>query len=296
MQVTKALRLFQTALVSKMSSSSSSNSMAQKWSETANSYFKYFEPSSLVAGRFMFNVMKMQFQSEPLKILEAGCGAGGAAKELLTNLNGLSLDHLYVTDIAHGMLEKAKEKLDGMDKVTIEKSDFTKFHYGDSSMDRYYANMCLHYAPDPDAVLKEAHRVLKPGGIAGFTVWGDASKSPLMTIVPDVLHDFGLDPKDPSKRSSFHLGNDDTALRQKVLDLGFSKCTLIHYPGAMECFEPASYVELIIDGAASTKKQIESFSEEDQKRVRQEVHDRSKAILDQGLPMQLDILILIAQK
>lgn len=117
-----------------------------------------------------------------------------------------------------------------------------------------------------------------------------------MTIVPDVLDELGLVPKDPSKRSSFHMGEDDEALRDLFLRFGFSKCTIMHYPGVTECFDPASYVECIIDGAASTKKQVESFSKENQQQVRSEVFQRAKAILDQGRPIMLDVVVVVAQK
>jgi ubiquinone/menaquinone biosynthesis C-methylase UbiE len=270
-------------------------SEAQKWSKTVSSYVKYFEPSGLVVGRYMISMMKLQFQDTPPKVLEAGCGAGGLAKELL-NLNGLSLDELHISDISDGMLEKTREKLSGYDKVKIEQQDFTKFNVKDVTFDRYLANICLHYAEDPDVVIREASRILKPNGICGFTVWGKSSLSPLMTIVPDVLDDFGLAKKDLSKRSSFHLGEDDEALRQKFLTQGFNKACVVHIPAAMEWFSEAGYEELIIDGAASTKKQVEEFSETDQKRVRSEVRARAKKILDAGQPMVMDIAIVVAQK
>lgn len=279
----------------KMAASKTAAKMAKKWTQTASSYVRYFEPTTLVVGRFMLNCMRMQFQEHPLRVIEAGAGAGGLAKELC-GLSGLSLEHLTVTDIADGMLEMAREKLQGLDKVTVEKADFNKFQYEDATFDRYYSNMCLHYADSPDPVIQEACRILKPGGICCFSVWGRSKDSALMTIVPDVLDELHLDPKDPNKRTSFHLGEDDEALRKKFLDRGFSRCTVIHYPGVIECFDPALYVECIIDGAASTKQQVESFSEEDQKRVRDEVFQRAKKILDQGKPMMLDMGIVVAQK
>jgi predicted kinase len=64
----------------------------------------------------------------------------------------------------------------------------------------------------------------------------------------------------------------------------------------MECFSEAGYEELIIDGAASTKKQVEEFSETDQKQVRSEVRARAKKILDAGQPVVMDIAIVVAQK
>jgi len=251
-----------------MAASRTAAETATKWTETASSYVRYFEPTTLVVGRFMLNCMHMQFQEQPLKVIEAGAGAGGLAKELLVNLcsNGLTLEHLTVSDISDGMLEMAREKLQGLDNVNVEKADFNKFPYDDAAFDRYYSNMCLHYADSADIVIREACRILAPGGVCGFSIWGRAQDSALMTIVPDVLDDLGLDPKDPNKRTSFHLGEDDGALRKKFLDLGFRRCCVIHYPGVIECFDPALYVECIIDGAASTKKQIESFSVEDQEK------------------------------
>ena len=279
---------------------------AKKWSFAANSYVKYFQPSGTVIGRYLLNCMKLQYHhdDEGLKVLEAGCGTGALAKDMLRSLEGLSISELVVTDVADGMLEKAKTNLKeyiedstNTTKVTVEKADFTDFHaYTNDTFDRYYANLCLCYAPDPDIVMKEACRVLKSKGIAGFTAWGSSKTSPLMTIVPDVLHDMNLVLKDPNKRSSFHLGEDDDALRKRFLQSGFTSCTVFHIPAAMECLDASNYVELIIDGAASTKEQIESFSEEDQKKVRQEVYNRAKAFLDQGKPMSLDILIAVAQK
>src|SRR6185369_6290517 len=37
-------------------------------------------------------------------------------------------------------------------------------------------NFVLHHVGQPDEALREAFRVLRTGGRAGFTVWADASK------------------------------------------------------------------------------------------------------------------------
>lgn len=288
-----------------MSSSSNTDEANKKWTETVSSYLRYWEPMTLVAGRFLLNGLKLQFQSTSLQVIEAGAGTGGVAKELPTNLTGLSLESLYVTDIADGMLSKAEETLLSSEtskdtpNVIVEKGDFSNFHYPDSSFDRYYANMCLNYASDPNVVIQESYRILKPnGGIAGFTLWGHPKDSPCMTIVPDVLDELDLvTKKDHAKeRTSFHLGQDDVALRQRFLQAGFTKVTLVHYPGVIETLSPADYVECIIDGAASTKARVDSFSKSVQVQIRDQVYQKAKAILDQGNPVMLDIIMIWAQK
>jgi ubiquinone/menaquinone biosynthesis C-methylase UbiE len=280
-----------------MTTLTKSKEMADKWSKTSeDSYVRYFEPTTLVVGRFLVNCCKLQFQDKPLKILEAGCGTGHLAREVL-QLYGLSCSELVIGDIAPAMLDKAQETFCDCDRqLTIEKADFTQFTYLDESFDRYYSNLCLCYASDPDAVIAESARILKPGGVAGFTVWGRKKGSNCMTIVPDVLHDFGLRKEDPTKRSSFHMGENDEALRQRFLSRGFVKCNVVHFPAVIESMDPALFVEAIIDGAASTKKEVESFSKDYQKRVREEVFKRGAKILSEGRTLALDIAVVVCQK
>jgi hypothetical protein len=75
-----------------------------------------------------------------------------------------------------------------------------------------------------------------------------------MTIVPDVLHDFGLRKEDPIRRSSFHMGENDEALCQRFLSRGFVKCNVVHFPAVIESMDSALFIEAVLDGAVSTKR------------------------------------------
>ena len=307
----------------------------QKWSRAANSYVRYFEPMTVVAGRFLLSLLKLRFKHQEneapyLKVLEAGCGAGGLAKELLldasSSSSSLSISELVLTDLSEGMLDRTRVILNdvvvdekrngdsnsGIQRVRVEQADFTAFDqqkFPDGYFDRYYSNLCLHYAENPDNVICEASRVLKcgdgrgeNGGIAGFTVWGRREKSPVMTIVPNILKDFRKkeepNQKQEVKRSSFHMGEDDEALRQRFLRDGlFSKCTIVHYPAVLESLDANDYVEAILDGAPSTKKELEEdYSEEDQVKIRRIVQEKALEILNKGEPLILDMAMIVAQK
>ena len=102
--------------------------------------------------------------------------------------------------------------------------------------------------------------------------------------------------KDPNERTGFWLGQDDASLRQKFVANGFTKVLIMHVPVALECLDPNYFVQVIIDGAASTKKQIEGFSPANQELVRREVAERAKALLDQGIPIAIDTIVIVAQK
>ena len=61
-------------------------------------------------------------------------------------------------------------------------------------------------------MLSESLRVLKPGGRAGFTVWGRKENSNMFTTIPMVLRKHGFEL--PQERSNFHLGD-----REKLISL-----------------------------------------------------------------------------
>ena len=296
----------------------------QKWSKAANSYVRYFEPMTVVAGRYLLGLIKLKFQAQPLKVLEAGCGAGGLAKELLMEItspsSSTSISELVLTDLSEGMLDRTRAMLEELathtskrssPKIRMEQADFTAFDsekFQDGYFDRYYSNLCLHYAENADLVIEEASRVLKAsdengenGGIAGFTVWGRKQNSPVMTIVPKILEGFNKTKtvdQPTKKRSSFHMGEDDEGLRQRFLRDGlFSKCTVLHYPAVLESLNANDYVEAILDGAPSTKKELEEdYSEEDQKKIRQLVYEEALETLSRGEPLVLDMAMVVAQK
>lgn len=48
--------------------------------------------------------------------------------------------------------------------------------FGDEEFDAVVGNFVLHHSGDPNKVLREAFRVLRPEGRTGFTVWADLSK------------------------------------------------------------------------------------------------------------------------
>eukprot|EP00536_Pseudo-nitzschia_multiseries_P001429 jgi/Psemu1/283006/fgenesh1_pg.18_\ len=300
----------------------------QKWSRAADSYARYFEPMTVTAGRSLLGMLKLRFQeaTAPLSVLEAGCGAGGLARELLLDASApnssLSVSELVLTDLSEGMLERARAAIGPSIEVadtpkvtvTIEAADFSDLSslYPPERFDRYYSNLCLHYARDPDAVIAEAARVLRPGGIAGFTVWGKRSASPVMTIVPDILERFAAKRLDNdnnnnnnnNKRSSFHMGEDDDALRRRFVGddadddhRHFARCTVVHYPAVLESLDADDYVRAILDGAPSTKKELEEcYNPADQRRIREMVRDRAEELLAGGEPLVLDLAVVVAQK
>jgi len=55
------------------------------------------------------------------------------------------------------------------------------------SIDSLVASLSLHIVPDPDLMLRQCFEVLKPGGKASFSVWGEKSDRNYFEIMDEVL-------------------------------------------------------------------------------------------------------------
>ncbi|MFP4144223.1 MAG: class I SAM-dependent methyltransferase [Phycisphaeraceae bacterium] len=71
-------------------------------------------------------------------------------------------------DAARSMLDIAREKIAraGYElRITLEIADAKRLPYADASFDGVLSNTILHHLADPAAMLREAVRVLRPGGL-----------------------------------------------------------------------------------------------------------------------------------
>ena len=91
--------------------------------------------------------------------LDLGCGTGEMLKLILQQDVG---KELYGIDLSEKMLHVAKSKLPEQVKVLLGDSEALPFP--DNTFDVVYCNDSFHHYPAPTNVLREVHRVLKPGG------------------------------------------------------------------------------------------------------------------------------------
>lgn len=73
-------------------------------------------------------------------------------------------------DISERILEVARHNLDelAIDNVDLREGDITALPLADNSVDAAFANMVLHHAEDPAAMLTEMARVVRPGGVVAI--------------------------------------------------------------------------------------------------------------------------------
>ena len=90
---------------------------------------------------------------------DLGCGTGQVAAALAPFVAGV-----VAIDRSGDMLQAARRRLRDFANVEVRRGDLEALPLEDASLDAATLLLVLHHVPDPAAVIREAARVLRPGG------------------------------------------------------------------------------------------------------------------------------------
>ena len=108
----------------------------------------------------------MVFKPHP-KVLDLACGTGLSTFQLIDWLDGVG--EFHGLDFSSEMIRKAEENAAELGySVDFLVGDAEKLDYPDDSFDAVISNMSFQMFPDKLKALKEAFRVLRPGGMIGL--------------------------------------------------------------------------------------------------------------------------------
>lgn len=103
---------------------------------------------------------------EEMTVADVGTGTGFVAAGIAPRV-----EKVIGIDNSPAMLEMARENLRslGIENVELSTGDITALPLEDSSVDAAFANMVLHHAKNPAAMLREMARIVRPGGTVAIT-------------------------------------------------------------------------------------------------------------------------------
>jgi len=162
------------------------------WTERSAGWEKWAEPRADMAEKMNLPLLDLAQIGPGQRVLDLASGIGEPAftAARLVGPDG----HVTLTDLTPAMLEGARRRARqrGIENVGFEIADAEALPFADDSFDRVTCRFGLMFVPDPLRALKEAHRVLKPGGRAGYMVWGPLEDNTLFRIsrlVADAVFD-----------------------------------------------------------------------------------------------------------
>lgn len=155
----------------------------------------YFEACTVPENRYLLSQMG---DLEGKTILELGCGSGEASVYFAKK--GA---HCTATDISGGMLEVVKRLAKRHNvQVATKKSASFPLDFPDDHFDFVYAANVLHHV-DLEPSLKEAHRVLKPGG--QLISWDPIDHNPIINVYRKMAGEVRTEDEHPIKMSEIKI-------------------------------------------------------------------------------------------
>lgn len=169
---------------------------------------------------------------------------------------------VIATDIAADMLAglDRRARAAGITNLELRELDMHDLRgIADASVDAVTLAFALMFSPDPAKVLREVHRVLKPGSHFALCVWDEPAKNPFFTtMLGAVGQALQLPAPPPGAPGPFALSAAGH-LEQLLRDAGFSSIAAAAKPFAFEFESLDQYWEIMTALAAPLKRAAESL-------------------------------------
>ncbi|MBV1917345.1 MAG: metalloregulator ArsR/SmtB family transcription factor [Sphingomonadaceae bacterium] len=144
-------------------------------------------------------------------LLDVGTGTGRMAE-----LFAARVTHVTAFDKSQEMLQIARARLQHFpaDHVDLVQGDFTALPFEDETYDTVLFHQVMHYAQEPEAVLAEASRVTREGGIIAIVDFSAHDREELRSV-----------------HAHARLGFSDEQILALLSDAGFASAPAIALPG-----------------------------------------------------------------
>jgi ubiquinone/menaquinone biosynthesis C-methylase UbiE len=150
------------------------------WERAAGPYHKGFSRITPLTAQALVREAGI---AEGQRVLDVASGPGyAAAAAALRGARVLGID------LAEAAVALAKAEHPGLE---VRLGDAEALELPDSSFDAVLMNYALMHLADPDKALREAHRVLKPGGRLAFSAWASDGGAVAFTLIRVAVEQHG---------------------------------------------------------------------------------------------------------
>jgi len=188
-------------------------------------------------------------------------------------------------DFSAAMLAEARRHSPAVD---FREGDAEALLFPDASFDAVVMSFGLLHLGRPDQALAEAHRVLRPGGRLGFTVWAKPEEAVAFGIVLRAVQRHGrLDVPLPPGPSFFRF-SDPEECRRVLLELGFRSPEVVVVPQVWRLGSLDTLFDIMRGSTVRTAGLLRAQTPEAQDAIRVEIRESLRAYQRDGtveLPM-----------
>lgn len=184
-----------------------------------------------------------------MKVLDCGCGPGSVTLGLAAVV---APGEVIGTDLEDSQLELGSNAADqrGLTNVRFETATIYELPFEDESFDAIFISAVLGNLGDPLRGLREAHRVLKPGGVIGvkeFDHGGDLLFPPDPDLIKGVELYFRL------RRHNGHDPESGRKVLGRLQQIGFRNAAMTasyeNYPGPQVLSQVGAVTAMLVNEA-----------------------------------------------
>ncbi len=185
------------------------------------------------------------------RVLEIAAGTGAVTRELARALPATT--HIVATDLNQSMLDQAAAA--GTSRpVEFRAADAMKLPFDDASFDAVVCQFGVMFFPDRPAAMREARRVMRPGGALVFNAWDRIEANEFALAVTDALA--AVFPDDPPRfmARTPHGYHDKAVIAGDVAKAGFASCADRHRRSAKPRRFRAHRRDRVLPGHAAAQR------------------------------------------
>lgn len=169
--------------------------------EAAAGYEEFFVPA--IFGQWPPRIIEAAQLAEGDRVLEVGCGTGVFAREAVKHVGATG--SVTGFDLSESMLGVARVHCPG---AIFQQGDAANLPFADDAFDVVASSFMLMFAPEPERVIGEMLRVLKPHGRLVVAVWESLADNPAYSALADIVRRHVDDAAAVSLGQPFVLGAD----------------------------------------------------------------------------------------
>ncbi|MFL5778857.1 MAG: class I SAM-dependent methyltransferase [Chloroflexota bacterium] len=147
---------------------------AARYDAIADGYARWWQPRHAPGGERLLDRLAPYVGAGPARLLDVGTGIGAlalGAVERWPNVTVAAIDaSREMAAAARAQAERRLRPAD-LERVSIEVAAADELPYPDHSFDLAMSSFVFQLVPNRHRALREARRVLRPGGTLGFVTW-----------------------------------------------------------------------------------------------------------------------------
>lgn len=165
--------------------------MAERYDRIAEGYARWWAPVLLPAVERLLDRASPWFADGAVRVLDIGTGTGQLAFGALARWSGISVDGVDASAEMRAMAETLADQSLGpaRSRFRAEVALADELPFSDGTYDVALSSFVFQLVPNRARALREARRVLKPGGVLAYVSWLQDDRP----FAPDLIFDEVLD-------------------------------------------------------------------------------------------------------